>query len=160
MDYRRLNSVSESDAYPMPRIDDLIDRLGEARFISTLDLTRGYWQVPVAEEARHKTAFATPFELYEFTVMPLGLQGAPATFQRLMDRIVKGCESFAAAYLDDLIIVSTSWSDHVSHACSYNTSKVTGGSLQSLINAMQFAMAECTYLGHIVGSATVKPQQS
>eukprot|EP00731_Ephydatia_muelleri_P013583 Em0007g893a len=80
VDYRRLNSVSESDAYPM--------RLGEARFISTLDLTRGYWQVPVAEE------------------------GAPATFQRLMDRIVKGCESFAAAYLDDLIIFSTSWSDH------------------------------------------------
>ncbi|KAL5489194.1 hypothetical protein EMCRGX_G018260 [Ephydatia muelleri] len=104
VDYRRLNSVSESDAYPMPRIDDLIDRLGEARFISTLDLTRGYWQVTVAEEARHKTAFATPFGLYEFTVMPFGLQGAPATFQRLMDRIVKGCESFAAAYLDDLII--------------------------------------------------------
>ena len=109
VDYRRLNSVSES-AYPMPRIDDLIDKLGEARFISTLDLTRGYWQVPVAEEARYKTAFATPFGLYEFTVMPFGLQGAPVTFQRLMDRIVKGCETFAAAYLDDLIIFGTSWS--------------------------------------------------
>ena len=123
--YRRLNSVSESDTYPMPRIDDLIDKLGEARFISTLDLTRGYWQVPVTEEARYKTAFATPFGLYEFTVMPFGLQGASATFQRLMDRIVKGCEKFAAAYLDDLIIFSTSWSDHVSR--SYNTAKVIGG---------------------------------
>eukprot|EP00731_Ephydatia_muelleri_P020019 Em0012g844a len=121
--YRRLNSVSESDTYPMPRIDDLIDKLGEARFISTLDLTRGYWQVPVAEEARYKTAFATPFGLYEFTVMPFGLQGASATFQRLMDRIVKGCEKFAAAYLDDLIIFSTSWSDHVLAVESFVTPK-------------------------------------
>ena len=77
-------------------------------FISTLDLTRGYWQVPVAEEARYKTAFATPFGLYEFTVMPFGLQGAPATFQRLIDRIVKGCEKFAAAYL-------YGWLDHIQY---------------------------------------------
>ena len=64
VDYRRLNSVSMSDAYPMPRIDDLIDQLGKARYITTLDLTKGYWQVPVAEEARHKTAFATPLGLF------------------------------------------------------------------------------------------------
>ena len=76
VDYRRLNSVSEMNAYPMPRIDDLIDQLGRARFISTLDLTRGYWQVPVAKPARHKTAFSTPFGLYQFNV-----QGAPATCQ-------------------------------------------------------------------------------
>ena len=74
VDYRRLNSVSES-AYPMPRIDDLIDKLGEARFISTLDLTRGYWQVPVAEEARYKTAFATPFGLYGHAVRITGGTG-------------------------------------------------------------------------------------
>ena len=64
VDFRRLNSVSESDAYPMPRIDDLIDLLGKAKYISTLDLTRGYWQVPLAEDARHKTAFVTPSGLY------------------------------------------------------------------------------------------------
>ena len=99
VDYRRLNSVSESDVYSMPCIDDLIDKLGEARFISTLDLTRGYWQVPVAEEARHKMAFAMPFGLYELTVMPFGLQGALATFQCLMDRIVNRCENFAATWM-------------------------------------------------------------
>lgn len=70
VDYRRLNSVSEMDAYPMPRVDDLVDRLGKATYMSTLDLTRGYWQVPVAEAARSKTAFATPFGLYQFNVMP------------------------------------------------------------------------------------------
>lgn len=71
VDYRRLNSVSREDAYPMPRIDDLIDRLGRARFITTLDLTRGYWQMPVAAEDQHKTAFATPFGLFQFRVMPV-----------------------------------------------------------------------------------------
>ena len=82
VDYRRLNGVSKADAYPMPRVNDLIDRLGKSCFVSTMDLTRGYWQVPVA---RYKTAFTTPFGLYQFNVMPFGLQGAPATFQRLMD---------------------------------------------------------------------------
>ena len=85
VDYRRLNGVSEVDAYYMPRIDDLIDRLGTAKFMTTLDLTRGYWQVPVAEDSRQHTTFTTPFGLYQFTVMPFGLQGAPATFQRMMD---------------------------------------------------------------------------
>ena len=74
-----MNSVSEADAYPMPRIDELIDRLGGAKFITTLDLTRGYWQVPVAPISRARTAFTTPFGLYQFTVMPFGLHGAPAT---------------------------------------------------------------------------------
>lgn len=91
------------DAYPMPRIDDLIDQLGKAKFISTLDLTRGYWQVPLEKTARHKTAFSTPFGLYRFNVMPFGLQGAPATFQRLMDRVVQGLQDFTDAYLDDVI---------------------------------------------------------
>jgi hypothetical protein len=76
VDFRRLNGVSEFDAYPMPRVDDLIDCLGKAKYISMILLTRGYWQVPLAEGAQEKTAFATPFGLFEFTVMPFGLQGA------------------------------------------------------------------------------------
>ena len=77
VDYRKLNSVSRVDAYPMPRMDELIDNLGQAQFVTTLDLTRGYWQVPVAEASRAKTAFTTGFGLYQFRVMPFGLQGAP-----------------------------------------------------------------------------------
>ena len=68
VDYRRLNGMSEMDAYPMPRIDDLIDRLGEARFITTLDLSRGYWQVHVRKEDQPKTAFTTPYGLFQFSV--------------------------------------------------------------------------------------------
>ena len=88
VDFRKVNSISKFDAYPMARIDDIIDRLGRARYLSTIDLTRGYWQVPLSEESRKKTAFTTPTGLYEFTTMPFGLHGAPATFQRMMDRII------------------------------------------------------------------------
>ena len=80
VDYHRLNTITRADAYPMPQINDLIDQLGEVKYISTLDLSRGYWQVPVAEEDQYKTAFMTPFGLYQFRVMPFRLCGAPATF--------------------------------------------------------------------------------
>lgn len=90
VDYRKLNAVSEGNAYPMPRVDDLIDWLGQAKFISALDLSKGYWQVPIAEESKPKTAFITPFCLYQFHVMPFGLQGTPATFQWLMNRALQG----------------------------------------------------------------------
>ncbi len=83
----------------MARIDDLIDRLGQAKFISTLDLSRGYWQVPVAEADRPKTAFTTLRGLFQFQMMPFGLSGAPATFQRMMDNLLQGTGEFAAAYL-------------------------------------------------------------
>ena len=107
--------MSEADAYPMPRIDDLIDSLGTAKFMATLDLTRGYWQVPVAEDSRQHTAFTTPFGFYQFTVMPFDLQGTPATFQRMMDMLLKGIRGYAEAYLDDLVIFSQSWEEHCKH---------------------------------------------
>ena len=115
VDYRRLNSLSAADAYPLPRIDDIIDQIGIAKYITTTDLTKGYWQVPVATADRHKTAFATPFGLFQFNVMPFGLQGAPGTFQRMMDSLLHGLSSYTAAYLDDLVIFSTSWKEHIKH---------------------------------------------
>ena len=115
VDYRRLNAVTRSNAYPMPCIDDLIDRLGQAQYISTLDLTKGHWQVPVNGPDWHKTAFVTPYGLYQFKRMSFGLKGAPATFQRLMDQVLRGLSGFAAAYLDDVIIFSTTWEEHLAH---------------------------------------------
>ena len=159
VDYRRLNGVSQSDAYPMPRIDELIDRLGGSKFITTLDLTRGYWQVPVAEADRHKTAFTTPFGLYQFKVMPFGLQGAPATFQRMMDRLVDGCDAFAAAYLDDLIIHSNTWEKHLQHIKSILV-RLRAAGLTAKPTKCQFGMRECGYLGHVVGNGMVRPELS
>ena len=157
VDYRRLNAVSQTDAYPMPRIDDLIDRLGKAKYITTLDLTRGYWQVPVAEEDQPKTAFATPFGLFQFRVMPFGLSGAPATFQRMMDCLIQGMENFTAAYLDDLVIYSETWEEHLRHIQSV-LDKLQEAGLTAKPAKCQFGMAQCTYLGHIVGNGRVYPE--
>ena len=89
VDYMKLNAQSKVDAYPMPRIEDILDRVVKANFITTLDLARGYWQVPVADEERHKTVFtSSPFGLYQFCVMPFGLNEAPATFERLMNEVM------------------------------------------------------------------------
>ena len=109
VDYRRLNAVTRVDAYPMPRVDDILDQVGQARYISTLDLAKGYWQVPVAVEDRPKTAFIIPQGLYQFHMMPFGMCGAPATFQRMMDHVIRGMNKFASAYLDDLIVFSSTW---------------------------------------------------
>ena len=82
VDFRRLNEVTPMDAYPMPRVDEMIDKLGSARYITTLDLSRGYWQVPVSKDSRPLTAFVTPYGLYQFKVMPFGLNGGPGHFSK------------------------------------------------------------------------------
>ena len=113
MDFRRLNSLTALDAYPMPRIEELIDKLGGATYLTMLELARGYWQVPMAENAKEKTAFVTPHGLFQFEIMPFGLNGAPDTFQRLMDRVVKGMEEYVVVYLDDIVVFSATWEEHL-----------------------------------------------
>ena len=109
VDYRKLNCQSKIDPYPMPQIDDLIDRIGQAKFLTILDLAKGYWQVPMSPESKEKTAFITPQGLFQLTVMPFGSQGAPVTFQRMMDQLLRGLEAYAAAsYLGDLVNFSQS----------------------------------------------------
>ena len=83
----------------MPRIEDMIDDIGNAQFITAFDLMKGYWQVPVAKESRNKTAFITLWGKYEFLTMPFGLVAAPSTFQRLIDQVLEGNQAYAAAYL-------------------------------------------------------------
>ncbi|KAL5491649.1 hypothetical protein EMCRGX_G016981 [Ephydatia muelleri] len=157
VDFRHLNTLSKLDAYPMPRIDELIDRLGQARFISTIDLTRGYWQIPIAQKDREKTNFATPYGLFQFKVLPFGLNGAPACFQRLMDRVIQGCEDYAAAYLDDLVIFSNSWKEHLEQL-EVALSRIQKAGLTIKASKCQMGMEECVYLGHIVGNGVVRPE--
>ena len=89
----------------MPRIDDLLDRLSKAKFLSTIDLASGYHQIAMAPEDSEKTAFVTRYGLYEYTVMPLGLSNAPSTFQRLMNEVMAGyIDDFVGVYLDDILV--------------------------------------------------------
>ena len=104
VDYRRLNSLTVRDAYPLPRIDDSLRLLGNQQWFSTMDLASGYWQVAMSPEAKRKAAFVTNEGLFQFRVMPFGLCNAPATFERLMDRVLCGMRwSRCLVYLDDVI---------------------------------------------------------
>jgi len=90
IDYRKLNNITIKDVYPLPRIDDSLSTLANNSYFSTLDLCSGYWQIPVAEADKVKTAFITHSGLFEWNVMPFGLTNAPATFQRYMDIVLAG----------------------------------------------------------------------
>jgi transposase InsO family protein len=109
-DLRKVNNVTNPDSYP--RMDDCIDQVSSATFISKFDLLKGYWQVPLSERAREISAFITPSDLCSHTVMPFGLRNAPATFQRLMNMVVRDLEG-CAVYLDDVVIYSDNWETHL-----------------------------------------------
>lgn len=158
IDYRKLNKVTQGDAYPMPRIDDILDSLGQAKYLTTLDLAKGYWQVPVDPKDRVKTAFVSPRGLYQFKVMPFGLCGAPATFQRLMDRVTKDL-NYVNAYLDDLVIFSETWTDHLDHVVT-TLKRLREAGLTINLKKCRFGAQECTYLGHKIGNGTTRPESA
>ena len=113
IDYRALNSKTLKNAYPLPRIQDCLDKLGKATHCTTLDLTSGYWQVRIADGDILKTAFNTRYGKYEFMVMPFGLTNAPETFQTLTNSILRPyIDSFVLVYLDDILIYSNSAEEH------------------------------------------------
>ena len=157
VDYRRLNAVTKFDTYLMSRIEELIDRVGR-RSLSPLllDLTTGYWQVPISTKDWRKTAFATPFGTFQFNVMPFGLSGAPATFQSLMDRLLRGCEDFAVAYIDEFAILSDEWKDHINHLQEVLT-RLENAGLTVKLSKSKFAMQSCEYLRHSIGNGVIKP---
>ena len=105
VDYRRLNALNLKDAYNLPHIDETLNTLGGAEWFCTMDLASGYWQIKMREEDKPKTAFMTRKGLFQFHVMPFGLTNAPATFQRLMDTVLRGLQwEKCLVYLDDIIV--------------------------------------------------------
>jgi len=117
IDYRSLNEDTIRDAYPLPRIDDLLDRLAGAKWFSKLDLRSAYHQMRVHPDDTHKTAFRTPMGSFEFLVLPYGVQNAPAAFSRMMDQVLPAARfrAFTSVYIDDLLIFSKTLEEHVEH---------------------------------------------
>ena len=160
IDYRKLNANTKTDAFPLPRIDDLLDSYRNANWFTTLDLASGYWQVEMKEDDREKTAFITPFGLYEFTVMPFGLCNAPATFQRLMNYVLQDhLGKFVSVYLDDIIIYSKNFEQHLDHIKLVFES-LRQANLKIKLKKCFFCLPNIPFLGHIVGRNGIKPDPS
>ena len=147
------------DSYPLPRIDDTIDALGGARYFSTLDLASGYWQIPIAERDKEKTAFVANNKLYQFNVMPFGLCNAPATFQRLMDTILRNLSwKYCLVYLDDIIVFSADFATHVKRLGAVMTA-LQNANLKLQPNKCKFAMQEVDYLGFNISADGLQPDR-
>ena len=161
IDYRHLNLVTKPDVFPLPRMDDLLDQLGQSKFFSTLDLASGYWQVKVHPDSREKTAFITHQGLYEFKVMPFGLRNAPAVFQRLMQCVLTGLNppegpDFVSVYLDDVIVFSRTLDDHLHHL-SLVIDRLARAGLKLKPSKCHFISQKVQYLGHLLTPDGIRP---
>eukprot|EP00794_Sanderia_malayensis_P018389 gene18389-biopygen12333 len=159
VDYRRLNAVTKKDAYPLPRIDETLDALGNAKVFTTIDLQSGFWQIPMKQEDREKTAFATHNGHYSFNVMPFGLANAPATFQRLMDLVLSGLHwTHCLVYLDDVIVFAPTVEEHLKRL-DVALDRIEKAGLTLKPAKCQWLRRSVKFLGHIVSEegVTVDP---
>ena len=160
IDYRELNNKTKhKDPYLIPRIDDTLDALSGARYFCTLDLAQGYHQVELSETSKEKTAFITPHmspSLWEFTCMPFGITGGPATFQRVMDRLLKGMAyKIALAYLDDIIVYGMTFVE-VMNRLARVFSRIRMAGLKLKPKKCTFFQKQTLYLGHVVSEEGVQ----
>jgi len=157
IDFQKVNEVSRKDAYPLPFINAILDKLRHARYISTIDLKNGYWQVPLAQASKPITAFTVPGRgLFQFRVMPFGLHSAAATFQRLVDRLIgQDLEPYCFAYLDDIIITGKSFEHHLA-LLKEVFRRLRQANLRLNPEKCQFGRKSLKYLGHLVTSEGIR----
>lgn len=151
IDYRRLNAVTAKDAYPIPYVSNILDRLRDAQFLSSLDIKSAYWQIPVAEESRPYTAFTVPNRgLFQFRRLPFGLSNSPATWQRFIDHVLgPELEPYVFVYLDDIIIVTPTYEEHL-RVLSEVISRIHNSGLTLNREKCQFCREELKYLGYVI----------
>lgn len=159
-DYRKLNEITKGDAHPLPNITDILDQLGGMQYFSTLDLSSGFHQIEIKEEDKEKTAFSTPEGHFEYVRMPFGLKGAPATFQRLMNEVLRGLiGSICFVYIDDIVCYGKTLKESIENLESV-FKRLRDHKL--LLNAGKCSLlhASVTYLGHIISREGVSPDPS
>jgi hypothetical protein len=160
IDYRALNSITTKNAYPLPRIDDLLDKLQGAKYFSSLDLLSGYHQLTLQPQDVPKTAFKTTFGLFEFKVLCFGLTNAPSVFQNIMNKIFSTrpnmLNKFVLVYMDDILIFSKTKEEHLQHIEQViRVLQVEG--LSAKLKKCQFFQPELKFLGHVVSAKGIHP---
>lgn len=156
-DYRKVNKCLIPDCFPCPRVDDCIEEVGQAKFVTKFDLQKGYWQVPLTERAKQVSAFVTPDGLYQYKVMPFGTMNASATFQRLMNVVtcdISGCR----VYIDDIVIHSNTWEEHV-FTLERFFRNLAEANLSINLAKSEVGKATVTFLGYVVGQGHVCPRE-
>ena len=154
-DFRKVNLVTKANSYPMPRVEDCIDKVGNSQVVSKFDLLKGYCQVPLTPRAREIAAFVTPTGFYQYTVMPFGMKNVPATFQRMIHRVIDGLEG-CKGYIDDIIVFSDSWEQHLQQVKAFLT-RLRQARLTVNLSKSEFGKACVTYLGYVVGQGKIRP---
>ena len=154
VDFRKINSLTRQTPFYMPRVEEVLEGVGQAKFISKLDLSKGYYQVQLTKEAMPKTAFTSHRGTFEFTRMPFGVKNAPACFQELMQRVLAEHRKYATAYMDDVVVYSTSWEDHLSHVNEVLQALNTAG-LTANPTKCRWGGQAVEFLGHWIGAGTM-----
>ena len=156
VDYRKLNALTVRDSYPIPRMDECIDSLGDAEIFTSLDANSGYWQIEMDAATKDRSAFVSHHGMYQFVRMPFGLRNAPATFQRAIDFILADAKwQFAIVYIDDIIIFSRTPEEHLEHLDTVLGLLAKAGVTLKL-NKCHFFREQIEYLGHIIAPGELR----
>lgn len=159
LDARKLNERTVRDSYPLPHADRILSRLGPSRYISTIDLSKAFLQVPLHPRSRKYTAFSVLGRgLFQFTRMPFGLMNSPATLARLMDRVLGGSElePNVFVYLDDIIVISNTFEEHLDRLRDL-AARLRAANLSINLQKSKFCVSEVAYLGYILGQTGIRP---
>lgn len=157
VDYRALNNKTVKEHFPLPRIEDQLDLLAHSKLFISLDLASGYYQIPIVEESRHKTAFVTPDGQYEFNRMPFGLVNAPSVFQRAVNKILnKARVKYALVYMDDVLIPAKDFEEGLTRLEEV-LSLLREGGLTLKLNKCKFFLNKIDYLGFEISAEGIRP---
>lgn len=155
MDFRPLNRVARCCQFPLPRINDILQNLRGAKYFSALDLAKGFHQVPLAEDSKHKLAFVTPLGQWEWECTPMGLHSAPGAFQAAMQQTLAGLQHCTMVYVDDIIVFTKDLKSHL-EALEEVFKRLREFNLRAARPKCEFARTELRYLGHVVNTQGIQ----
>ncbi|GFU05508.1 retrovirus-related Pol polyprotein from transposon 297 [Trichonephila clavipes] len=158
IDYRKLNGIIRTEYFPLPNIEERVEKVSAAKFITVFDLSKGYWQVPLSKTAQRYAAFCTSFGTYRPLRMSFGLKNAPYFFSKLMAELLNGLEDFVVPYLDDIAIFSDTWESHIKHMETV-LQRIKRAKLTIKPSKCKFAQQNVKFLGHIVGQGFRTPSE-